>query len=171
LAKDESKTINIDITPADKGSYKGIVKIKGKSGEELAYVFVDLNCFEDMSSDINSLKSELNGLSNKISSDIRGDIEQKLNDAQYYFDSENYAEASNNLQEAKAQIDLIKSSSGGINPTPGDGLDITTIAIIVVVIVVVVFVLWWFFIKRRGAKSPEGEEVYENEGGREEVEY
>lgn len=171
LAKGESKTIDIDITPADKGSYKGIVKIKGKSGEELAYVFVDLNCFEDMTSEIASLKSDLDKLSNKISSGMYDDIKQQLDDAQYYLGNENYAEANNKLQQAKAEIDLIKSSSGGINPTPGGGLDITTIAIIVVVILVIVFVLWWFFIKRKKLGPSEGEEVYENEGGREEVEY
>jgi hypothetical protein len=151
---EESEYLDVKITPASAGKYQGLLILK--SGGEAAFVFVDLNCFEDISSDLTSLSETLSELN--PSEDIRSDIDYDITQASDHFSLGNYQMANEYYEKAKAKLETIQLGGGGDQP-----VDFTW-AIIVIVIVVVVLVVVWFLKFKKPQISKYEEETESLEG-------
>ncbi|NIO21370.1 MAG: hypothetical protein GTN76_11690 [Candidatus Aenigmarchaeota archaeon] len=157
IAAGQTASVDMEITPYNMGSYKGIVTIK--SGGSEAYMLVSLDCFEDMSGDITDMNSELDNLGLATDSDVYNDINYLLGNAQDAYDVGNYPEAKLNLDKARAKIATVNDLGGVTLPA----MDMT-IPIVVIIVVIVVAVLLYFFKFRKGGAAPlEEEEGFEEE--------
>lgn len=136
---EESEYLDVKITPASAGKYQGLVIIK--SGGEAAFVFVDLNCFEDISGDLTSLSETLSELN--PSDDIRSDIDYDITQANDHFSLGNYQIANEYYEKAKAKLETIQLGGGG-----GQPVDFTWAIIVIVVVVVVLLVIWFLKFKK-----------------------
>ncbi|NIP41109.1 MAG: hypothetical protein GTN39_06385 [Candidatus Aenigmarchaeota archaeon] len=150
----ESEYLDMKITPANAGKYQGLITIRG--GGDSAFVFVDLNCFEDVTSDLDSLGERLYELN--PSEDVLEEISSDITYAQDAFSLGNYKLANEYYEKAKAKIETIEL--GGVQPQP---MDLTWVIIVVVVIIVVLVVVWFFKFKKPQISEYE-EETEELEG-------
>ena len=151
---EESEYLDMKITPPSAGKYQGLLILK--SGGEAAFVFVDLNCFEDISDDLTSLSETLSELN--PSDDVSSDIDYDITQASDHLSLGNYQMANEYYEKAKAKLDTIQLGGGG-----GQPVDFTW-AIIVIVIVVVVLVVVWFLKFKRPQISKYEEETESLEG-------
>lgn len=135
----ESEFLDIGITPESAGKHQGIITIK--SGGDSAYLFVDLECFEDVSGDPESLSSRLSDLN--LGADALEDVNSDISNVQDYFSLGNYKLASEYYEKAKAKIEVLEE--GGVSPPP---MDFTWVIIVVVVIMVVLIAVWFFKFKK-----------------------
>ena len=146
-----SKSVDIEITPYNSGTYKGMITIK--SGGNEAYMLVSLNCFESMSDDITLLQGELDLLNLPEDSGVYTEISNLLSNAQDAYDVGNYKEAQSNIEKARTKITTVQD----LGATGGGGIDMT-IPIIIIVVLAVAGAAYYFLIYRKkatGAASPE----------------
>ncbi|MEM5871535.1 MAG: hypothetical protein QW051_01545 [Candidatus Aenigmatarchaeota archaeon] len=146
-----STTIEVSITPEEAGKYNGIIKFK--SGNEEAYLLVSLNCFEDISEDLENLEEKLSKLN--LPEETTSDIYDYLTQAKNSIALANYGQGYEYYTKAKAQIELLES--GNVSKP----IDLTMIIIIIVVMVLIVVLVW--FVKFRKSTPPvEGVDELEN---------
>jgi len=154
----ETGSAEISITPYNTGSYKGIVTVTSSGGD--AYMFVSLECFEDMGSEISLLIDELDNLGLNPDSDVYSDIHYLLGNAQDAYDVGNYPELKSNLDKARAKIVTVQDLGGAV---PG-GMDLTIPIIIIVIVIVVAGLVYYFKFRRKGGGEFESaEEEFEDE--------
>ncbi len=135
----ESEFLEIGITTESAGKHQGVITIR--SGGDYAYLFVDLECFEDLSGDPESLDSRLSDLN--LGADALEDVNSDISDAQEYFSLGNYRLADEYYGKAKAKIEVLEE--GGVSPPP---MDFTWVIVVVVVIMVVLVAVWFFKFKK-----------------------
>jgi hypothetical protein len=149
-----SESIDIAITPSYTGTYKGSIILKSNGNSD--FILVDLNCFEDLSYDIESSRGSLEEIGNLISSELYFTISDYLDQAESAYSVGNYKQAKGNLDQANALIE----ASGSVSPP--QGFDFITI-IIIVIIVVVAAVAVYFLKFRKRAPPEEYEEGFKEE--------
>jgi len=154
----QSESVDIGITPYNRGTYKGIVTIESGSSE--AYMLVSLECFDDMSGEISMLRSELDILGVTSGSPLYSDINYLLDNAQDAYDVGNYQEAEGNLDKAGAMILTVQEL--GPVPPAGGGMDLTIPIVVIIVIVVVAGLVYYFKFYKKG-ESGLPEEEFEEE--------
>jgi hypothetical protein len=130
----ESKTIEVKITPSYAGKYEGAMKFT--SGTNEATMFVSLNCFEDITSELSSMEGNVSSLS--VSEDIKDGITSDITSAKNAISLGNYAQAESYYQSAKAKVSLIQAG-GASKP-----IDMTMPIMIIVAVIIVVILLWLF---------------------------
>lgn len=150
-----SESVDMEITPYNSGTYRGVVTIQ--SGGSKAYMVVNLECFEDMSEEITSLAGELENLGLATDSNVYTDINYLLGNAQDAYDVGNYREARSNLDKAKAKIVTVQDIGGAI----AQPVDPTIPIIVIAAILVVVFIIYFFRFRQKG--TPPSEEEFEEE--------
>lgn len=167
-----SGTATITITPDYTGTYSGTVKIKTSAGS--ITIVVNVNVFRDMSSELESKRTELEDLKNQLSADMQtylsgvfDIIESNIDSAQMDFDNKDYSSAEKGYSSVVGQMRVIEDIANLITPsqvqqpttTLGSGFD-PTIAIVIVIIIVIILVV---VLKRKGKlkfrKSDEFEEI------------
>jgi hypothetical protein len=134
----ESEYLDIKITPAAAGKYQGLITIKG--GGDSAFIFVDLNCFEDVTANLESLNTRLSDLN--PSQDISDEVSYYISNAQDAFSLGNYQLANEYYGAAKAKIEILEL--GGVQQP----MDFTWVLIVVIVVVILLVVFWFFKFKR-----------------------
>lgn len=149
----ESEYLDIKITPASAGKYQGLITFR--SGGNSAFIFVDLNCFEDISGGLESLEESLEDMN--INKDTLDDINSDIGYARDLFSSGKYSEASGYYESASAKVEAIKS--GGVTQP----MDFTWVIIIIVVVIVVLLAIWYFKSKKPAISQYE-EETKDLEG-------
>ena len=136
----ESEYLDISIMPAYAGRHQGLITFTSNGGS--ASIFVDLNCFTDITGDLESLSEDLSDLN--PSQDVLNDISSDIEYAQNAFDYGNYQQANEHYENARAKIGVLEK--GGVSQ-PMD-LDLTWMIIIIIIVVVVLVVVWFFKFKK-----------------------
>ncbi len=136
----ESEYLDMEITPSYAGKYQGLITIS--SGGDSAFIFVDLNCFEDLSSDLQSIVDKLSQLN--PGEDVLSDISSDITEAQDSFSLENYQLANEYYEKAKAKLETLELG-GGVSSPP---VDLTWVIVIIIVVMVVIVVVWVFKFKK-----------------------
>ncbi len=149
----ESEYMDITITPTSAGRYQGLITLK--SGSESAFVFVDLNCIENITEDMDSLSARLAEVNPP--EDIWEDINNELSQAQNALTLGNYQAAKEYYERAEAKIEILETA-GVSQPA-----DFTWVIIVAVIAIVAAVFLWYFKFKK--PQPPEyGEETEDLEG-------
>lgn len=149
-----SQDLFLNITPPSAGRYRGLIKLE--KGSDAGYIYIDLQCFRDITTELDSLSDELENMS--LPDDVKSGIEADILEARNRITTESYEQASMIYQKARAKIDLL--SSGGSAVTQQGGFDFTWVIMVVVIIIIVVVALW--FLKFRTPEASEYDEETEN---------
>ncbi len=115
-----------------------------------------MDCYRDISSDIENLRSQAYNLSE----DLYDSVVSELDDADSSFQAENYAQAQTDLERAMAKLEVAEIVPAH-NTNGGNGEDMGIIAAVLAVILIVVVV--WFFKFKKPKEMPVEEEYEEFE--------
>ncbi|MBI4163314.1 MAG: hypothetical protein HY512_00510 [Candidatus Aenigmarchaeota archaeon] len=171
--------VTITIKPTNPGDYTGKVKIKSDGGVKIVYL--SFSAFDDVTSDIDKLRSEVGsfkgnltkqGVTSSEADKFFAPILLDLDNSKTKQQAGDYQTATILLQQAESKFSLAKSilSSGAPKTATTQG----EFPILLVVIVIIIAVLAFIIVKKKILKkkpSAEDEEQYEEEGYGEEEEY
>jgi len=157
--KTEDMTITAQAT--DPKSYYGTLTIMTSGGN--VDFLVGLTFVENPANKIDAVEREAQDVLDDYGDDVVpeaivyviGDVEDKIEEARTYLESEDYDEAVESYKEARYKVDAIGYVSDYYvpgTPPPGEGVDIFTIIIIIVVIGGAAFGIWYYMtkIKKKG---------------------
>jgi len=150
-----TQDLKFSVTPTISGEYQGLVIIS--SGGDSAYVYVDLKCFDDITEDIETLRTDLESLG--ASDETYAEINSLLDSAGDSLEWDRYQLAKDFYQQAKAKYDVVKAGGGA-----GQPMDFTLIIVIIVIVVVIVVLLYFFKFKKPGSSEEYDEGVENLEG-------
>ena len=161
-------SILLNASPATEQRYTGSLVIKTNGGEK--EVWIDLEAFEDASSNIDVLQSRVNtkvvnvtgkGFTDKEAKDLFSGVIADLSTARSDWDAGKYADAKISYKLAEGKLTEIEAVlASGKKSAGGDSGGILLPIIIVVIVLVVVVIA---FKKLRSAKTPPAEEYGEEE--------
>ena len=140
----EQESVTLRIKPPSEGTYKGIIKISGANGYD--YVSLYLECFKNISEEIESVKDEILLLG---SSSAYQKISDKLDNAINALEAGNYRLAWDSVKEAKAMKDMIEVGEENKSKEEGGGFDIGYVIAILLIIVILAAFLYTRYSKAR----------------------
>jgi hypothetical protein len=112
-----SEKINVTLSPTSAGRKTGVITISTDNGN--AYIFIDVNFFDDISSDISGLRTEFENLKDQLSapqtadySSIISEITGSLSNSDTFFSSGNYVSAERELEKARTVLEILKAITG-----------------------------------------------------------
>ncbi len=167
-----SGSMTVSLSPSSSGNYHGTIIITTDAGSKT--ILVNANFYSDVSYSITSLRDDLTGLTDGLTSEqldqlslITYDIEFALDTADSFLDSLDYAEAEKKFQEAQAKFEVLNSMVpliGSVTPSNGgvSSLDFTSVIVILVIVILAAIGLWFYFTKYK-SRGGGGEEEFEEE--------
>ncbi len=155
-------SVEVFLNPDFSGNYQGTVTLETDSGDKS--IVVSVNFFEDISADLEELKSDFEDLKTSMGPEqvlLFGDaldgVDSAISDAENELDFGNYGAAEEYFGEAEAKISVLGSLSSYSPPSPrtssSGGADFTGVFVIFAVIVIAVAAV--FLLKKRGSKKSE----------------
>ncbi len=168
-------TATVTVTPTASGVYTGAVKITSTAGP--ATIVVGLDIEEDMSSQIEDAKDELESaelslssaqLADPIISGLIEDITSRLDSAESDFGAGSYELARRELEGARGRIAALSSVAAAAalaptTPTAPAGGDMTVPIILIVALIAIVAVAGWFYFTKMKKGKKELEKELEEE--------